>query len=341
MSFSTDALSKLAMAAATSVDALSQSLAFATEEQFVAAQAAFCALDQAFMRLRRAADTGGAIIRATNVAGSTVATFRATLQTNVSNIRSKIAGGMGCRPTRLQVCHGDTLMEDHKSISDYTSSLVAQVTVLVLPLPRPNHAWDFCNCQADVPDTAAAEGEAAVAHLERGASSSPEGVQVSRAAHVRLDPWRFGGATSVELRLVVTKAEHGAVVAFKDRPTAGPPSFFALHVNQFRFLIGRGPKFDLIEVPKKQVPPLNTFFHVVLTYANSVMQVFIDGALVGSKEGCLNADLAMADTLRYGGADDPRPTFFGTVSFLRVYHGTALDAEDISDLSSIEAELLT
>mmetsp|Transcript_21551 Transcript_21551/g.43610 ORF Transcript_21551/g.43610 Transcript_21551/m.43610 type:complete len:321 (+) Transcript_21551:146-1108(+) len=286
----------------------------------------------------------GAAITVRGLAGDTVAVLHAPPDAAVEQLRMEIAGRMGCRSSRLQLLRAETILEDRRSLSHYTSAPAVQVTALVVGLPPPSHAWDFRACPVDVPDETST-GDSSTAHLERDASSKGEGVELRRPAYIRLDPWSFGGAITVEMRLLVADSRHGYVLTFKDGPPHNDPRrFFSLHVNKFRFLIGCRREYDVVDLEAQQVP-LRTFFHVTLTYSRSVMQVFINGVRVGYKDGCPHADTAMTEALRgthwlgRSHHDDPevdhfKHSFSGTISFLRIYHGRVLDLEDVAELSS-------
>jgi hypothetical protein len=225
-----------------------------------------------------------------------------------------------------------------------------------------DHTWDFRSCSDGTPVVDEAAGSELQATLMNGAVCTAEGVALDgMSAYVDLDDWEWGGAVSIEVYVreragYVMRGHLFFSLLFARRYVEYEN--FQNFVKVLEFSSGQGidsiflANFDLSPVIAWSVRrgetnkmmtesswDLSVWTHIVATVSGTTMQLFKNGVLVGT-----NADghepLTTTRQNHWIGrsAWSASPNLEGTIAFVRMWHGVALEQDEVTSLY-LEREL--
>jgi hypothetical protein len=208
-------------------------------------------------------------------------------------------------------------------------------------IPEPSHEFDFRGCTTDVPvvDT---YDSAVAATPYNGPWCSSEGLNFDGSDdYVRTTSWSFGGEPiTVEVYVKYENTNYWSrILDFGDGENddnviianTGTTTDCAWNLRQTP---GDGTK----ELVHSNCFIINEWTHIVATTEGNTMKLYRNGLLMATERNGITVPLR-SRTYHYVGRSNwgPDGYFDGTIAYLRFWHGTALDSEDIQWLYEARA----
>jgi len=215
-----------------------------------------------------------------------------------------------------------TLAKDDRQVLShgFRAGLSVLLGMMISGVLRPDHFWDFRSASDEVCDAYGGP----VAHLRGGASCNQSGISLDgREAYVEIDPWEWAGPVTFEARVRYnTYAHQAAVLALGTLLEDGRTNDLFSIMSYTMFVVRESP-LQLSRVLADQPISLGEWFHIVATSEPGSTRLYINGALAGSvPEGVRAKKLLRSAFL--GRAVMPENFMDGTISHVRIWHGTAL-----------------
>jgi hypothetical protein len=197
-----------------------------------------------------------------------------------------------------------------------------------------DHGWDFRDCVDGEAVADSGDGsEQLLATLMGGAVCTAEGVALDGVSdYVDLDDWEWGGATTIEAYAKYESFRSWSPVfdfgngwdsnnVYLSNEGTSSNVYWDVH---------RGADDKYLSTSKWDQ---NEWQHVVVTVEGTVMKIFKNGGLVGTKTDG-HEPLVMTRTNHWLGRSNWwwEENMEGSIAYVRVWHGTALDAEGVEAL---------
>lgn len=199
-------------------------------------------------------------------------------------------------------------------------------------VPSPVHGFEFRGCNGILVDLY----DSAISYNVGGdPTCGSEGLTFDGNDYLSVTPYQFGGTVSVEIYVKLTSENGGCIMDFANTDTSNRVSVSNSSMCRVTAVVSQGATTRTISIGSFNP---NGWTHIVLTLIGAVMNLYVDGVLVGSGIGLEPFDL-IRDRHYIGRDMDGAEHMHGTLAFFRQWTGTALDVSQINLLYAEREDL--
>jgi hypothetical protein len=195
------------------------------------------------------------------------------------------------------------------------------------------HGWDFRGCIDGEAVVDGGAGSELKATLMNGAQCTAEGVAFDGVDdYVDLDDWEWGGTLTIEAYVKYTSFNfYGRVLDFSNG--AGFDNVYLANFQESSMIMWSVRQGNSKREQRESSWDLDTWTHVVVKAEGSLMEVFKNGASMGSFSWG-QEPLTMTRTQHWLGrsAWDSDAYFKGSIAYVRTWHGVGLEEEGVQAL---------